>query len=154
MASPVRRRRLTVVAIVTGLVVIVAGVVFGIVSSSQKDAGAPVTQSDAFTRLTDDRDVTSVGALGDVTDPASLRRRLHRLLDADDPTVPISDEAAGAARACWQQTDPKSRAEHPLLVGHGTANGRPATVLAVAERGRVVTFVVDEQCQVIAAQSI
>lgn len=139
---------------VAGLAVIVGVAGFAVLRGGHTTGGDPESSAEAFTRLTAERDVTSVGPLGDITDPESLRARIERLLDADDPAVAISDEAAAAARDCWHRTDPGSRADLDLLVGRGTVDGDPVTFLAVTDRGRVIAFVLDEQCQVIAAQSI
>lgn len=139
---------------IVGIAVIVGIAGFAVLGGGDTNGGDPESSAEAFIRLTAGRDVTSVGSLGDITDPESLRARIERLLDADDPTVAISDETAAAARDCWRRTDPGSRADLDLLVGRGTVGGDSVTFLAVTDRGRVIAFVLDEQCQVIAAQSI
>lgn len=153
--NPARRRRLIGVGALG--VVIVGALIVGFVVTRAGDGTSPSaspTPAAAFRQLTDHRDVTSVGQLGEIAEPETLRRRIRRILDSGGPATPISEEDAAAARACWRRTDPGRRAESALLVGRGTVDAEPVTLLAVTERGRVVTFVVDEGCSVRAAQSI
>jgi hypothetical protein len=141
---------------------VVAGVVVALVAVAVLVLGrgddSPGRESSgrALSRLAAGRPATALGDLGDVTRPDRLRRRLRDVLEADPGSFrPASARDGRDARECWRRQAPGRRGDRPLLVGRGRARGQPVTVLAVADRGRVVAFVVDPRdCAVLGAQSV
>ena len=161
-ASAVRRRRTLLIraSIVIGvaLVLAIATIALVVLPTDGNDNAAPArgTASLALERLDANGGESYVGTIDDAADPARLRRALRAEFRSGAERATAGRAKARAQRCASElRGSAADQGGRVVLLADTTLAGRPAVVVGITDRGRVVVFVADAAtCEVLMAQSL
>jgi hypothetical protein len=146
--------------IITGAVLVVVIVACALVFVPTRDGreadAEPGSAPIALERLDANDGEPYIGTLGDVSDPVALRRALRGEFRSDDARAGRrgSDTRARRCAKRLRSTD-GADGDRLVLLADATLAGKPAVLVAVTDRGRVVAFIADAgTCEVRLAQSL
>jgi hypothetical protein len=143
--------------IVVGLALVV-GVAIGVLALRDEDGtdNGSGSAARAIARLDANSGDAYMGTIGDAADAVELRRAVRAEIRSDEPRAGRRGSPANAQRCATELHDASSgRGGRTVLLADATLAGKPAVVIGITDRGRVVVFVADAgTCEVRVAQSL